>query len=361
MTSSYLVDLALVHQRHQSHRRATLLLETALDRTDDKVERSRIYMRLGEALQTAGDVPASIVAYEAALSGLTDADERTRVQLRLGQQHRRAQQYDLAEQALLSAFQSATTPHTHDAARAELLQVWKAQNKLDGKIVEFEAQHAAEPDDIDAIKLLSVAYGQGGQAAKAVPLLEQLVRLEPDQIAHLQHLGNYAYQAGEHAKGIGAFEKLAEVAPQSRAQAYERIASGYAALDQRDKALQYAKRIGPLINSRTPYLYIQQGDLFSRLEEPELAESAYDKAIELASDPARKEDFRLKLAALFVARKDYAKAEGLLAQLVAGPGSARLREDAKRMLDSVKVQAARSAEPSPPASAEPASAEPEAG
>lgn len=347
MDAQYLLDLAMVHQRHKGFDRALEALNRALEIEQDAAQKAQIQMRLGEVLQAAGRGDEALKAYESATSGLTDKDEQTRVQLRLGQQYRQAKRFAEAEKALQTAYAAATQPYLKDSARSELLQVWSAQGLLKDKIAELEKKLAAAPTDRETMRLLAVAYGQGGDAGKAVELFKKLVAAEPEETSHLQNLGNFSFQAGAYKEGIDAFMKLAEKAPHARAQAYERIASGYASLKQNGEATKWAAKLGELASDKTPYMFVQQGNLYGRLGQNDKAVEAFNKAIEAAGTPAQKEDFRFQLATFYVGQKQLDDAAKILGELASGPGSDQLKQNAQRLLDSVKTQKVAGAAPAP--------------
>jgi tetratricopeptide (TPR) repeat protein len=339
MDASYLADLAQVHLNHQKHEMALGYLDRALAKETDPARRARLQMRVGEVYDQLGRKDDATRAYEQAGDKVDDPAQRALLMLRLGQSYRRAGKLAEASDALGKVLSAETQPYVRDSARSELIQVWHAQGALAQRVAEFEARVKKAPDDVEAIRVLGMAYATAlAKPDKAIPYYQKLVAADPGQFGLSWQLGNLYFQARQFDEGVAYFRKLAEQMPARKAELNERVASGYASLGKKQDALTWAEKMVSEAADKTPHLFIQQAHLFGRIAEDARALQSFQKAIDAATGQPQRQQFRYDLASFLVARKKFSEGKAALEQLLSEDLAEPLKKQATTLLETVDRQ-----------------------
>ena len=354
MDASYLADLAQVHLNHQKHDLALSYLDRAIEKETDPARRARLQMRVGEVYDQLGRKDEATKAYEQAGDKVDDPAQRALLMLRLGQSYRRAGKLAEASEALAKVLESETQPYVRDSARSELIQVWHGQGALNERIAEYEARAKKNPGDIEALRVLGMAYATAlAKPEKAIPYYQKLVAADPGQFGLAWQLGNLYFQARQFEEGVAYFRELSDQMPTRKAEMYERVASGYASLGKKQDALMWAEKMVGQATEKTPHMYVQQAHLLGRISEDARAVQSFQKAIEAATSNAQRQQFRYDLASFHIARKKFSEGRELLDQLQSEEVSEQLKKQVATLLETVERQLEQSKAAPAPAPAQP--------
>lgn len=339
LDAAYLADLAQVHLNHQKHDLALSYLSRSLEKETDPARRARLQMRVGEVYDQLGKKEEATKAYEQAGDKVEDPAQRALLMLRLGQSYRRADRLAEASNALTKVLEAETPPYVRDSARSELIQVWHGQGVLPQKVAEYEARAKKNSGDLEALRVLGMAYATAlAKPDKAIPYYQKLVASDPGQFGLAWQLGNLYFQARQFEEGVAYFRKLAEQMPTRKAEMYERIASGYASLGKKQDALVWAEKMVGEATDKTPHMYVQQAHLLGRISEDGRAVQSFQKAIEVATSAAQRQQFRYDLASFQIARKKFNEGRELLEQLQTEELSEQLKKQVATVLETVERQ-----------------------
>jgi tetratricopeptide (TPR) repeat protein len=120
-------------------------------------------------------------------------------------------------------------------------EAYKAQNDSTKADETLLALVAADPSDQRLLEQIANEWARGGKAAKAVPVVEQLVRDNPGDPSFLQLQMNVLLAAGNYKGGIAAGEELVKAdTAMATARTFSRLATAALVDSQPQKAAQLA-------------------------------------------------------------------------------------------------------------------------
>lgn len=109
------------------------------------------------------------------------------------------------------------------------------QNQFDEAAREFEAELVNVPDNAQALAFLADSYMQTGRSEKAMPLIENALKIDPDiERAHLD-LGILYADAGRLEEAVREFQEAAKLAP-ADANPHWRLARLYQSMGKKEEA-----------------------------------------------------------------------------------------------------------------------------
>lgn len=170
------------------------------------------------------------------------------------------------ERALATAYTDAGRIYASNNGIAVAEACWLRAGKVD-------------PDQTDSRMLLLGLYRQQNLAAAAVPVLEQLRRIQPENPSHCLNLGTLRLMLGQVDGAEEAFTRLIELAPQ-RVEGYAALADLYLQTGRKlSKATELAQRAVKLQPDAENYFLLSEA--CARYGDRGGAKQAIARAIEL--------------------------------------------------------------------------------
>jgi tetratricopeptide (TPR) repeat protein len=171
---------------------------------------------------------------------------------------------------------------------------------------EFEAVHAARPNDRGATMLLGYCDLKLNRAEKAVGLLMPLEQANQNDMDFEYVLGSALIQSGKEAEGASRLERVAQTT--RAAESY--VIAGSARLNLREFKQARADLDAALeLDSKTPGLYTLAGQARDAVGDTDAAQSAFEAALQ--ADP-RDATANLYLGAILLKKREVEKAQPLL-------------------------------------------------
>lgn len=146
----------------------------------------------------------------------------------------------------------------------------------------YQAVLALEPDNPDALNLMSVLAQMSGDNALAATLAWQAIQAQPDWAAPYIAFGNACQSAGDVGRAADAFHKAIELSPE-HPEAYINLASALNELGRHAEAVKYAVE-AVVIDGSLPEAHTTFGNCLAGMDSPEEAIEAFQKAVYLRPD-----------------------------------------------------------------------------
>ena len=141
-----------------------------------------------------------------------------------------------------------------------------------------------EPDQVAALRILSVALCRAGQSIAALPYLQKVVQLQPDAAEAWGNLGSALQEQGNMKAAIAAFNRAIALKP-DHADAHYNLALVLQEQDRLEDALFHSEQAIAL-KPEFADTYYNQGFILRRLGRLEAAIDHYRMAIQLAPQSA---------------------------------------------------------------------------
>jgi putative PEP-CTERM system TPR-repeat lipoprotein len=198
-------------------------------------------------------------------------------------------------------------------------------------IANFNKAKAIAPDNPDILKALSLAYLQSGEKDKAIPLAEEVCRLDPKNINNAFFLASLYQDAGKTTEAIKGYKEILAEKPK-HAPSLNNLADLTAQSGDLPAALQLANQavVADPENSRyldtSGWISFQSGDI-------DIAASTLEKALSL------KPDFPLlsfHLGKVYLQKGNTEKAKLHLQSALKQSTSSPWKEEATKILESIQ-------------------------
>lgn len=141
----------------------------------------------------------------------------------------------------------------------------------------FRAMLDTNPEDADALNLLSVVFQSAGNFDMAVQLSREACRIVPDFFAFYVNYGNALQKAGTLEEAVEAFAKAAELNPKD-ATAAGNVANALNELERFDEALSAAEKALKIEPDNADIL-VNKGNALAGLEKLGEAASIYKQTL----------------------------------------------------------------------------------
>lgn len=146
----------------------------------------------------------------------------------------------------------------------------------------YKAVLEADPDNVDALNLMSALAQMVGDNQMAANLAMQAIRLQPDWHAPYVALGNACHAGGRLDMAVDAFQKAVTLCPDAP-EAYLNLANVLNELGRHAEAAKMAVE-AVVINGSMAEAHNAFGNALAGMSSPEEAVEAYQKAVYLRPD-----------------------------------------------------------------------------
>lgn len=143
----------------------------------------------------------------------------------------------------------------------------------------YKAVLEADPDNVDALNLMSALAQMVGDNQMAANLALRAIQLQPDWHAPYVALGNACQAGGRLEMAVDAFQKAVTLRPEAP-EAYLNLANVLNELGRHDEAAKMAVE-AVVIDGSLPEAHNAFGNALSGMNSPEEAVEAYQKAVYL--------------------------------------------------------------------------------
>lgn len=146
----------------------------------------------------------------------------------------------------------------------------------------YQAVLQADPDNVDALNLMSVLAQMAGDNNMAANLAWRAIQLQPDWAAPYIAFGNACQSAGDLARAVDAFQKAVALNPE-QPEGYINLASALNELGRYAEAVKMAVE-AIVIDSSLPEAHNTFGNSLAGIGSPEEAIEAFQKVVYLRPD-----------------------------------------------------------------------------
>ncbi len=151
-------------------------------------------------------------------------------------------------------------------------------------IPRYETALSLQPDYIDALNNLSVAYRQSGDDPKALDCLEKIIRISPDYVKAHINLGDIHLALEHFEAAIQCYEKAISLDP-GQAVAQNNLGLAYTHMKRFEEAVARYK-IAININPDFSLAFFNLGNAHGSLANPDEAVACYEAAIRINPNDA---------------------------------------------------------------------------
>ena len=260
-----------------------LMKQKRLDEAEDRLRFAlkikpdfpQLHEDLGSVLATRGDFRAAIPCFEAAIK----LDPRlTLAHKKLGQALAAAGRGKEADQSFEVFFELDPAKR----AVAEGAEHLKA-GRLEDPVKVFRAALKQDPDDVDVMRYLAVAWSQKKETwDDAEALLRRAVRIAPDFTVAWLNLGSVLVSQGKHLDAVETYRTATRLDPEN-VSAWAGLGSAYALTGNVDQsAVAYARAVG--LNPKAPGVHMGHAHVLKTLGSQEASLESYRAAIRAKPD-----------------------------------------------------------------------------
>jgi tetratricopeptide (TPR) repeat protein len=162
------------------------------------------------------------------------------------------------------------------------------------KAIEYLSRAAGlRPTDYAILTNLGLALGSAKQYARGIEVLRRAAALRPDALDPLLHIGSCMIGLGQTVKAEEAYKQALTLNPQAP-EPRESLGLLYFQLGRHDEAFDLAQGVLAEHPNRPLSLRLA-GDILSRRQRYEEAETQYRKALSLQNDPVTRSNYALAL------------------------------------------------------------------
>ena len=332
LPASYYAELARVNYSYRQFDEAIRLYQQAMTLEKDATRRAGYAGSLAEIYVATKDHAKALPLLREAVKAASSPSVGSRYRVLLAEIAEKSNDLAAAEAAYKEAIASAQHEFERSSAVRKLLQLYTRTNRLEQVLAENEKLAAADPRNVQALELLSIAYTSVKRDRdKALAVLGKLAAARPDDASTLRNLATAYQNANRNKEAVATYEKLLALDEQNKAYYCERISQLHVALGDKKAALEWARKIteGSADNA---YAVSRLARLLIRLGQPEQAMAEYERAASLARTDAEREQTLLSCAEAARGAKLPDKAEAILRQIARDSKIAENRTQAKRAL-----------------------------
>lgn len=296
---------------------------------ESSLEPAEAYAKLGQVLAEHGLVERGLAHYEKAVE-IAPKDLNVRRGLALAYEN--ARQWQKAIDTWTYVLENADQPFTANEARSRVINIYRKQNRLRGKMREFEQAFTARPPSVSAGFFLAESYVKLAEFESAERIYRELAALaraeskKDAEVDALLSLEKVYTQTGDYKAGILTLQRLAELLPARSKEYFHRIAELSLKVYEDDQAVQYAT-LAVQANPDDAIAQARLGDIYLKMGNLESAASQYRAAVDL--DP-RAFEIWMKLATLLVELGQFEEAEKTYRTIVTKAEDENLILDAGR-------------------------------
>ena len=280
----YYMLLANVHASAFALDEAEDCVIKAIEAEKNPDELPPLHFSLGKLYMFMGRTDEAMGVFDLAVQGTTDPDNRVRVMSQFAQICVDAELFDKAEELILQIRDEAAEPDLRDGISRTLAKVLKMAGRTEEAIAEKEQILAENPNDEEALTMLSWIYINEGNVPENFPtfeaVLDKLEELRPNDDRLLARRVGYYERTEQSEKATRVYERLAELQPERKSQYTLAGAKLYQKAGEMEKCREWIDRM-LAGDPDSAEVYALRGSVYQNLGLYDEAIKNHDKAIEL--------------------------------------------------------------------------------
>jgi len=336
----YQLDLARVHLKHGFLDAASEALTLAEKAAKDNVLKREILTLKAEVSLRQEQPEAAVSDYRGALELAETKDAKADLSLRLAELLTSLGKQEEALRYAESACGFAEEAWKKERAQQILLGLYKRSGTLDAKIAELEQRAGAQPPDIDALKMLLVAYSSMiRNPEKAAEVAQRLADSSAKDETTLGRIAEAFAQARRYDDAVRIYEDMAKSDPENRPEIYQRIAQTYLQAGKSDEAVKWAQKVCD-VAPENPFFWAELGYMQMLAGQFDEAVKAHEETIAKSRNESEETEFQFRLAAILERAGRTDNAAKIYERLKKEGFTPGVRAKAERQLQSIAERAA---------------------